>query len=141
MKVHTAPWECTYAKEDSNVCKPGKGPSSDDEYFEILSLTILQSGLSWSLVRKKWPKIKEAFHNFSINEIVELKSKDVKLLLKNPNVIRNERKIKAIINNSKQFEKIVEEYESFKKFLEKLKNESLEKRINELVKRFKHVGK
>jgi hypothetical protein len=48
MREHTAPWECMYAKEDKSKCKPGKKPKFDKEYFEILCLCILQSGLIYS---------------------------------------------------------------------------------------------
>jgi 3-methyladenine DNA glycosylase Tag len=51
MKEHRAPWECTYAKEDKNKCKPGKQPKSDKEYFEVLCLCILQAGLRVVQVR------------------------------------------------------------------------------------------
>ena len=34
--AHQAPWECVYAKEEQNQCKPGKKPNSDREYCEIL---------------------------------------------------------------------------------------------------------
>ncbi len=43
--THRAPWECTFAKEQGSRCLPGKIPRTDNEYFEILSLCILQAGL------------------------------------------------------------------------------------------------
>lgn len=141
MKAHTAPWECTYAKEDSSICRPGKRPSSDNEYFEILCLIVFQSGLNWNSVRKKWSRIKETFCDFSIDRIAKLRPKDITMLLGNQNMIRNEKKIKAIINNAKQFKRIIRKYGSFKMFLEKIKNESPEEKIKELIEKFEYVGK
>ena len=53
--THRAPWECTFAKEQRSRCLPGKKPRMDREYFEILSLCILQAGLSWASVRRAGP--------------------------------------------------------------------------------------
>lgn len=61
---HKAPWECTYAKEDKSKCKPGILLKSDQEYFEILSLCVLQAGLGWKKVRKNWSKFKHGFYDF-----------------------------------------------------------------------------
>jgi 3-methyladenine DNA glycosylase Tag len=141
MRAHTAPWECVYAKEDSSVCKPGKKLSSDDEYFEILCLTVLQSGLSWNLIRKKWSKLRKTFSNFSFLRIAKYNSRDVKLLMKNPTAIRNEKKIKAIIHNAREFQRIIAEYGSFRKFLRVLRKRSFDERIEKLTKRFKYIGR
>ena len=51
---HRAPWECTFAKEQRSRCLPGKKPRRDLKYFEVLSLCILQAGLSWASVRRSW---------------------------------------------------------------------------------------
>ena len=45
---HRAPWECAFPKEGRSRCLPGKKPRTDREYFEVLSLCILQAGLSWA---------------------------------------------------------------------------------------------
>ncbi|HZP35861.1 MAG TPA: hypothetical protein VFE48_05125 [Methylomirabilota bacterium] len=59
--THRAPWECTFAKEEPSRCLPGKRPRTDREYVEILSLCILQAGLSWAGVRSSWPRYRRAF--------------------------------------------------------------------------------
>ena len=63
---HRAPWECTFAKEQRSRCLPGKKPRTDHEYFEVLSLCILQAGLSWASVRRSWPLYRSAFLNFTL---------------------------------------------------------------------------
>jgi 3-methyladenine DNA glycosylase Tag len=45
VKEHKALWECTFAKEEKSKCKPRDEPKSDQEYFEILCLCVLQAGL------------------------------------------------------------------------------------------------
>ncbi|MEW6103798.1 MAG: DNA-3-methyladenine glycosylase I [bacterium] len=83
---HKAPWECTYAKEDKSKCKAGNKPRSDQEYFEILYLCILQAGLNWGMVRKNWLKIKQGFYNFNINKLSKTTMSE---LIKRPGVYNN----------------------------------------------------
>ena len=137
MTEHRAPWECTYAKEDKSECKPGKKPKSDQEYFEILCLCILQAGLNWGTVRKNWQRYRKGFYNFSIDRLAKAQSRD---LMKQPNAIRNLKKIKDIIYNAKEFQKIKKEYGSFSNFLESLKQIEGKEVSRFLMKRFKHVG-
>lgn len=137
MKSHRAPWQCTYAKEDKSKCKPGKKPKLDQEYFEILSLCILQSGLNWGTVRNNWPKYRKGFYGFHINKLARAQ---LKKLMKSPYVIKNPKKIKGIIDNAKEFQKIRKEHNSFSSFLNSLKCLRKEEVIKLFVKRFKYVG-
>jgi len=137
MTEHRAPWECTYAKEDKSECKPGMKPKSDQEYFEILCLCILQAGLNWGTVRKNWQRYRKGFYNFSIDRLAKAQSRE---LMKQPNAIRNLKKIKDITYNAKEFQKIKKEYGSFSNFLESLKQIEGKEVSRFLMKRFKHVG-
>ncbi len=137
MKEHRAPWECTYAKEDKSKCRSGKKPKNDQEYFEILCLCILQAGLSWGTVRRNWQKYRKGFYNFNINRLSKAYARR---LMKNPNVIKNPKKIEGIIYNAKEFHKIKKEYGSFSNFLKSLKQMKDKEVFKILMKRFKHVG-
>ena len=83
---HRAPWECTFAKEQRSRCLPGKKPRTDHEYFEVLSLCILQAGLSWASVRRNWPRYRSAFLNF---ETAKLAHAAPTALLRRPGALRN----------------------------------------------------
>jgi len=137
MKPHKAPWECIYAKENKSKCKSGKVPKSDQEYFEILCLCILQAGLSWGVVRKNWQRYRRGFYNFDISKLAKMQTTR---LMNNPDVIRNPKKIRAIIHNAKEFRKIGDEYCSFSKFLKSTKHMSDKDIFKLLMKRFRHVG-
>lgn len=115
----------------------GKKPRSDQEYFEILCLCILQTGLGWKMVRKNWRKFKKAFYNFNINKLARAK---VNELMKIPQIIKNRKKIKSLIHNAKEFKKIQEEYGTFSNFLKKLKKFSRKKISKILSNRFKYIG-
>jgi len=137
MKIHRAPWECVYAKEDKSECLPGKEPKSDQEYFEILCLCILQAGLNWGAVRRNWRKYKHAFFDFEINRLAGAKVED---LIRRPNAIKNRKKIEAIIYNAKEFQKIRVRYGSFRSFLESLRELGDEEACRFLAEKFRHIG-
>jgi DNA-3-methyladenine glycosylase I len=134
---HRAPWECVYAKEEQNQCKPGEKPKSDQEYFEILCLCILQAGLSWGVIRKNWQKYREGFYGFNINRLAEAQTSE---LLKEPHVIKHAKKIEAIIYNAKEFQQITKEYGSCSHCLGSLRQMTDKEALTLLTKQFKHVG-
>ena len=136
-KKHKAPWKCTFAKEEESECRSGAIPKSDKEYFEILSLCVLQAGLSWGMIRKNWAKFKRGFYGFDIDRLA---NSNMEELLKNPDTIKNKNKIKAIIKNAKEFQRIDEELGSFSYFLCSLKGDEDEV-IKQLTSRFNHLGK
>jgi DNA-3-methyladenine glycosylase I len=137
-KEHKAPWECTLAKEEKSDCRPGEVPKSDKQYFEILSLCVLQAGLGWGMVRKNWVKYKRGFKRFNINKLADT---DFNELLQNKGTIKNRKKVLAIINNAKEFQKIGGEYGSFSNFLDSLKEGSDDQAIIQLTQRFNHLGR
>jgi 3-methyladenine DNA glycosylase Tag len=136
-RQHQAPWECIYRKEDKNDCKPGKRPKSDQKYFEILCLCLLQAGLNWGSIRKHWKKYKDGFYDFDIHRLSRGRTS---VLLKDPHVIKNSRKVEAVIHNAKEFQKIQKEYGSFSNFLKTVKPLRKEELFKLLSKKFKHVG-
>jgi DNA-3-methyladenine glycosylase I len=137
-RQHRAPWECTFAKEDKSKCKPGISPKSDQEYFEILCLCILQAGLSWGMIRKNWTKFKQGFYDFNIEKLAKAKKDE---LFHRDGVIKNKVKVEAIINNAKKFQKIREDKGSFSKFLKLLKRLGGEEAIKLLIQTLAHIGK
>lgn len=136
-KIHRAPWECIFAKESKGRCKPGTKPKSEQEYFEILCLCVLQAGFSWDMVRENWPKFKKGFRNFKINKLAKAR---VDELMHNPNIIKNKRKIKAIIFNAKEFQNIKKKFGSSDRFLNSLKSIKNKEVFKILTKRFKYIG-
>ncbi|TCD54960.1 DNA-3-methyladenine glycosylase I [Alloscardovia theropitheci] len=68
--------------------------------FELLSLEVMQSGLSWQTVLNKRKALKEAFCDFDYAQVSSMNplSPD---LLENSAIIRNKRKIAAIIHNAR----------------------------------------
>lgn len=133
--THRAPWECTFAKEQDSRCLPGKRPRTDREYFEILSLCILQAGLAWGSVRKSWPQYRSAFLNF---EIANLAQATPAALLGRPGALRNLKKVVALVANAQEFERIRAEHGTFARYLRTVKSDN--DACTLLKECFKHVG-
>lgn len=93
-------------------------PVHDDKtQFEFLTLESAQAGLSWSTILKKRGGYRDAFANFDVEMVARFDEKKVQQLLNNPEIIRNELKIRSAINNAQQFMEIQEEFGSFNKYI------------------------
>ena len=116
-------------------------PTSDEAYFENLTRVIFQAGLNWRVIDKKWPTTVKAFESFSIAKIAAFKDRDVERLLKDEGIVRNRNKICATIHNAVEFQDIRKQYGSFQKYLDSMdKSKNYAAVVNELTKRFKHLG-
>lgn len=61
--------------------------------------------------------------------------------MKDPEIIRNKGKIKAIIQNAQNFNTIKKQYGSFQKYLDSIdKSNNYENAIKDLVNKFKWLG-
>ena len=73
-------------------------PESLADYLEIMSKSVFQTGISWQVVEKKWPGIKDAFANFNPVAVSNFNSADMEMLADDKRIIRNHRKIAAILD-------------------------------------------
>jgi 3-methyladenine DNA glycosylase Tag len=118
-----------------------KRPANDDVYFENMTRVIFLAGLSWKMIDKKWPNFKKAFKNFSIAEVAKFDEKEIKQLMNDAGIVRNQAKIVAAINNAKQLLNIRKEHGSFQSYLDKLdKSNNYALVIKELGKKFSRLG-
>ncbi len=93
-------------------------PVHDDKtQFEFLTLESAQAGLSWSTILKKREGYRKAFANFDVEKVARFDEQKVQQLLNNPEIIRNELKIRSAINNAQQFIEIQEEFGSFDEYI------------------------
>ncbi|NLS38211.1 DNA-3-methyladenine glycosylase I [Fructobacillus tropaeoli] len=90
-------------------------PVRDDErlLFELLTLELFQSGLSWRTVLNKRANFKAAFADFDINQVAHFDQQDVEQLLSDAGIIRNRMKIEATINNAQQIQTLHHQGETF----------------------------
>ena len=64
-------------------------PTSLDDYLEVMSKAVFQSGMSWKVVEAKWETTREAFDNFDVVKVAAYDEKDLDDLSKDTRVIRN----------------------------------------------------
>ena len=114
-------------------------PKDDAEYFERLSKTLFTSGLSWTMVENKWPGFRKAFASFAPEKVAKMTEKDVKSLMGNQAIVRNERKIRATVDNANAVLDVEKQFGSFRAYLASFGKDE-ERLQKDLQGRFKHVG-
>ena len=90
---------------------------NDHKLFEMLILESFQAGLSWITILRKRENFRAAFDGFDYEKVARYRAADLKRLLSNKGIIRNELKIKAAVNNAQRFIEIQEEFESFSNYI------------------------
>jgi DNA-3-methyladenine glycosylase I len=88
-----------------------------DDYLEVMSKAVFQSGISWEVVQAKWDTTREAFHDFDVNAVANMTPFDVEALAQDTRVIRHRRKLDAVVHNARQMQALDEEYGSFQDYL------------------------
>ena len=113
-------------------------PASLDDYLEVMSKAVFQSGMSWKVVESKWPTTREAFFNFDIQKVANLNDKDIDELTQDTRVIRNYRKLNAIVSNAQRMIALDEEYQGFKNYLRS--RDDFDSTLTAIRKDFKFMG-
>jgi DNA-3-methyladenine glycosylase I len=114
-------------------------PKNDSEYFDRLSMSIFTAGLNWRVVDKKWPSFKKAFLGFNPLKVAKMSESQVRSLMKDTGIVRNERKIRATVENAKTMLELSKEFGSFGSYVDSFgKNEDALQ--SELQERFRHLG-
>ncbi len=94
------------------------------------------------MIAQKWPAFQDAFSKFNVDRVAKFTKKDVKKLLADPAIVRNQQKIRATISNAQEFQKISTESGSFRQYLDKLlQTEGLAYTLKDLQKRFSRLGR
>lgn len=93
-------------------------PSYDDRHlFEMLVLEGAQAGLSWATILKKREGYRAAFDNFDPCKMSHYSESKKQELLRNPQIVRNKRKIEAAIGNAKCFLRVRREFGNFSSYI------------------------
>lgn len=108
------------------------------DYLEVMSKSVFQTGISWSVVENKWPGIREAMRNFDPQQVASLSEKDIDTLAQDTRVIRNRRKLAGIVENARTLLAVDAEFGGFKKYLRS--HADFEALVKDLKKRFSFLG-
>ena len=93
-------------------------PVHDDrKLFEFLVLEAFQAGLSWRCVLRKRENFRAAFARFDYRKVARFTARDIKRLVGDAGIVRNQAKIKATINNAQRFLEVRAEFGTFAKYM------------------------
>ena len=113
-------------------------PTSLDDYLEVMSKAVFQSGMSWKVVEAKWEGTREAFDNFDVAKVAAYDEKVLDDLSKDTRVIRNYRKLAAIVSNAQKMIALDQEHGSFQKYLRS--QDDFDATLTMIRKDFKFMG-
>ena len=113
-------------------------PKSLNDYLEIMSKSVFQSGMSWKVIESKWPETRAAFRGFDIHTVANFNEKDIEDLTQDTRVIRNYRKLTAIVSNARKILELDKAHGSFQKYLRSHGN--FDATLNAIRKDFKFMG-
>jgi 3-methyladenine DNA glycosylase Tag len=92
-------------------------PNSLNDYLEVMSKAVFQSGISWKVIEAKWPSTRAAFHNFDIQQVAHFDEHDLDELSKDTRVVRNYRKLAAVVSNAQKMLALDKQHGSFQRYL------------------------
>jgi DNA-3-methyladenine glycosylase I len=114
-------------------------PKDDAGYFDRMTMAIFTAGLNWRVVEKKWPNFRKAFMGFSPEKVAKMSEAQIRTLMRDTGIVRNERKIRATVENAKTVMALEKEFGSVRSFIDSFgkREQALQ---DELQARFKHLG-
>lgn len=123
------------------ACRLGRPPSNDAGYLDAMASALFRMGFSRAVVEKKWPGIRAAFSGFSVDVVSGFGPAEVRRLMSDPAMIRNQEKIEAVIDNARNMRAMRREFTPFGRYIDRLMKERGETGlIEDLGKRFVRLG-
>ena len=89
----------------------------DRKQFEFLVLESAQAGLSWLTILKRREGYRRLYDNFDVKKVARYNEERIVMMLSDPGIIRNRKKIESSINNAQRFQEIQKEFGSFCNYL------------------------
>jgi 3-methyladenine DNA glycosylase Tag len=113
-------------------------PKSLSDYLEVLTQAVFQSGMSWQVVQGKWDGFRKAFFGFDPTKVARLTPKQIDKISRDPNVIRNTRKILATVDNADTLLALDKEHKGFRTYLRS--HGGFEETAADLKRQFSFIG-
>ncbi|MEF1309122.1 DNA-3-methyladenine glycosylase I [Vibrio mytili] len=86
---------------------------TDDRWLAAFSMKVFQSGISWSVVRNKWPNFEEVFFGFKIEPLLMLSDEQWETKATDKRIIRHLKKVMSIPANARMIHEAQLEHGSF----------------------------
>jgi len=114
-------------------------PKDDRGYLDLMSRAIFSAGLNWQMVEKKWPHFQKAFRDFSPENVARLSERDIRALMQDSGIVRNEKKVRATVENARTILDLAKEHGSVKEYIAGFGTRE-GKLLEDLQYKFKHMG-
>jgi len=112
-------------------------PTGLSDYLAVMSRSVFEPGLNWSVVEAKWPGIVAAFDRFDPVRVAAYAPPDIERLMADARIIRNRRKIEAVVHNAGEM-LALEAAGGFRAYLHS--KGSYDELVADLKRRFKFLG-
>jgi 3-methyladenine DNA glycosylase Tag len=113
-------------------------PKSLDDYLDVMSKAVFQSGMSWRVIEAKWPTTREAFRGFDTEAVAMMGEPEIDALAQDTRVIRNRRKLAAVVGNAAKMLELGSEHGTFRDYLRS--HADFDATVTSLRKEFKFLG-
>ncbi len=85
----------------------------EDRWLSAFSMKVFQSGISWKVVRNKWPNFEELFFGFKVDPLLMLSDEIWEQKAQDPKIIRHLTKVMSIPQNARMIYEARIEHGSF----------------------------
>lgn len=95
----------------------GRPTRDDRQLFLLLTVGVFQAGLSWQAAASKREVFEKHFCGMDFRKVAGFFPDDIERIAKDPEMIRNRRKISAVVQNARAIVTLLEDYNSFADYL------------------------
>ncbi|WP_260259166.1 DNA-3-methyladenine glycosylase I [Vibrio intestinalis] len=85
----------------------------NDRWLSAFSMKVFQSGISWKVVRNKWPNFEELFFGFKVEPLLMLSDEQWETKATDKRIIRHLTKVMSIADNARMIHEASIEHGSF----------------------------
>ena len=113
-------------------------PQSLNDYLEVMTKAVFQSGMSWKVVNSKWPGFQAGFRGFNVAAVAAMDESAIDDLAADTRIIRNRRKIVATVHNAQRLIELDEEHGGIRNYIRS--HGDFYAVLKDVRKQFKYMG-
>ena len=113
-------------------------PQSLNDYLEVMTKAVFQSGMSWKVVNSKWPGFQSGFQGFDVAAVAAMDESAIDTLAADTRIIRNRRKIVATVHNAQRLIELDDEYDGIRNYLRS--HDDFYAVLKDVRKQFEYMG-
>ena len=128
----------TQNEQEHPEAPPQIVPQSLNDYLEVMTKAVFQSGMSWKVVNSKWPGFQSGFQGFDVAAVAAMDESAIDTLAVDTRIIRNRRKIVATVHNAQRLIELDEEYDGIRNYIRS--HDDFYAVLKDVRKQFKYMG-